>query len=171
VVELDGVVEVRRAGSDSWQRLDRQGQIRAGDSVRTGEDANVGLRFFSNNVTYLNANTELKIIALSIRRDGQERVITLDLMVGQLYSSGWPPDTELTRLSIQTPQAVVAVQAQGYDVLVDTSQGSEISVVKGCAEIVSYDAATKTSYRNQTGSACSTQPPAEDAPIAPVFEL
>jgi hypothetical protein len=171
VVEYSGLVEFQHPGSESWQPLDHESSLSAGDRIRTGQDGGVGLRFFDNNITYLGANTEIEIVALSIRRDGAQRIITLNQLTGQVYSSGWPPDTELTHLAIRTPHAVIAVQAQGYDVLIDTSQGTEISVIKGCAEIVSYDAATQTRYRNQTGAACGSQPPVQDAPIAPIHEL
>lgn len=170
VVELIGTAELQRAGSETWQSLANGSLISTGDRVRTGEGSSVGLQFFENNVTYLQSETQIEIIAFSARRDGQERVITLKQYNGQTYSSGWPPGDQITYLSIKTPDADVAVQALGYDLFIDTAgDDTEISVVKGCAEIVSYDAAAQTSYRQQTGSACSSPPPAQQEPVAPAY--
>jgi hypothetical protein len=167
LVEISGSAEYLPSGETAWKPLTNNILLDAGDKVRTGEDGSIGLQFFENNITYLGPNTQIELIVYSVRRDGQERVITLEQSTGQIYSSGWPPGTELTYLSVRTPQAVVAVQALGYDVVIDSGGKTEISVINGCAEIVSYDAATHTSHRQQTGSACSGRSSGQDAPIAP----
>lgn len=174
LVELSGTAEYQLAGTDTWQPLTKDVFLVAGDKVRTGENGSIGLQFFENNTTYLDSNTQVEIIAFSVRRDGRERVITLEQRSGQIYSSGWPPGEEITYLSVRTPEAVVAVQALGYDLVIDTASDTEISVIKGCAEIVSYDAATQTSYRQQTGSSCipdQAEPIAPDSDRVPAYEL
>jgi hypothetical protein len=174
LVELSGTAEYQLAGTDSWLPLTKDIFLVAGDKVRTGENGSIGLQFFENNTTYLGPDTHVEIIAFSVRRDGRERVITLEQRSGQSYSSGWPPGEEITYLSVRTPEAVVAVQALGYDLVIDTASDTEISVIKGCAEIVSYDAATQTSYRQQTGSSCipnQSEPIAPDNEIVPAYEL
>jgi len=167
LVELSGTAEYQPSGENTWKPLTNNILLDAGDKVRTGQDGSIGLQFFENNITYLGPNTQVEIIAFSARRDGQERVITLEQFSGQIYSSGWPPSTQFTHLSVRTPEAVVAVQALGYDVAIDTDGETEISVINGCAEIVNYDTATQTSYRQQTGSSCANQVPEQNAPIAP----
>ncbi len=173
VVEMSGTAEMQRVGSDSWQPVTINSRLSPGDKIRTGEDGEAGLRFFENNITYLTSNTQIEIIAFSDRRDGGERIITLKQLSGQIFSSGWPPGSELTYLVITSPQSVMTVQALGYDLMVDAGGNTEVSVINGCAEIVSYDVAANAGFRQQTGSICDRQPPMQEKPqpIVPIQEL
>jgi hypothetical protein len=98
-------------------------------------------------------------------------MITLKQVSGQMYTRAWPPASDTAQLEIITLEAVVAVQAQGYDVLIEPGRATQISVVKGCAEIIFSDPILQTSHRQQTGSGCEERQQDQAPQIIPQDRL
>lgn len=133
VVRADGDVRLKRAGQFMWEEVSERTQLRAGDQIRTGNQASAQLVYFDGTTMTVSAGTLLEIRDLF--RDPQRRTqrITERLAFGSLSASTQQTEGVTTVHEVATETASVkARKAAEFEVRYDQSRGrSEVLAFKG----------------------------------------
>jgi hypothetical protein len=133
VTLVEGEVHMMDAGNDSWQRLQVNAILKAGDKVRVLEQGRLELVLDNRSVLRLAASTTLEL--KEVERRPQKEKYRFALSVGKMW-------TRVTRLlgfgstyQVETPTAITAVQGTVYDLHVDPSQQTRVRVHAGNVQV------------------------------------
>lgn len=120
---IRGDVQIRRAGSEDWERASMNLPLVEGDEVTTSLDARLEIQFDSYNYLRLSENSYLKITTL--RDEG----IALSLPQGTLSLRAFEFNKDKTFFEIDAPKTTIAVQQPGmYRIDAGDSKSTEIRV-------------------------------------------
>jgi hypothetical protein len=120
---LRGDVQVRRAGSDDWERAALNLPLVEGDEITTSLGARLEIQFDTYNYLRLSENAYLKITTL--RDEG----IALSLPQGTLSLRAFEFNKDKTFFEIDAPKTTIALQQSGmYRIDAGDSRSSEIRV-------------------------------------------
>ncbi|MCC7072886.1 MAG: hypothetical protein IT383_16280 [Deltaproteobacteria bacterium] len=145
VAKADGMVEVRRQGSDLWQELSAGAVLAEDDAIRTGAGASVELEAGGHTVTML-AGTDVKVAELTA--DLTRYLLGSGLLAGAAPGAAGRTlqvDVEGTDVAVRASDGsfrmssngagTVAVAAQEGDVRV-AAKGKEVVLKKGERSLV-----------------------------------
>lgn len=120
---LKGDVQIKRAGSESWERAAQNLPIVEGDEITTSDDARLEIQFDSYNHLRLAENSYLKLTTL--RDDG----IAVSLPQGTLSLRVSEFNKDKKFFEIDAPKTTLAVQQAGmYRVDAGDDRSSEVRV-------------------------------------------
>ena len=122
LVSLQGIVEARQAGQNSWQRAKLDEAFCIGDSIRTGSKARAALVIASDN-TYVRLD---QLTTLTLAPEASDNGIFAELARGIAYFLTRTPRS----LKVQTPFVNAAVRGTEFVVRADSSQAS-VTVLEG----------------------------------------
>ncbi len=124
VHSVRGEVEIKKSGSDSWNRLDplSREKLQAGDELRTARASTVEI--------YMDDGSKVKIAPLSAFRMSEESSdsVSLGLFVGRVRS--WVKKFS-RKFEVRTPSAVCAVRGTDFMVSADADGNSRVEVYEG----------------------------------------
>jgi tetratricopeptide (TPR) repeat protein len=109
-VSVQGTVEVRRAGTTTWQATRLNDTYAAGDTIRVGDRSRADLAMLNQSVLRLNANTEVTVEPV---KDQQTGVVNLLRGATHFFSRG--PRS----LEVQTPFTIAGVRGTEFLVTVE----------------------------------------------------
>ncbi len=117
LAEVNGPVEVRLPGSDSWQVGTVGMLLRAGSEVRSGPGATAVLQYADGSQTYVGENAQVELLELNGRRDGRASKV-------RLVQSGGHTRHALAKghdsiVEVEAPGGVVGASSGDYEVDVD----------------------------------------------------
>ncbi len=138
LIRTSGTVEILPTGSETWQQASFDGQIEAGDRIRTGVLSTAALRFFDGSITNLEAETEVSVAQIRSRRDGSGKIIVLHQWVGRTYHSVEALVDMASRFQVETPAAVMAVRGTEFEITVD-GEATRVAVVQGVVDVTSQE--------------------------------
>lgn len=104
---LRGEAQIRRADSNSWERVTQNLPLVQGDEIATGRDARLEIQFNSQTYLRLAENSYFKVVTLS------DAGIAVSLPQGTLSLRVLEFDKERAFFEIDAPQTTVAVQRSG----------------------------------------------------------
>lgn len=123
---IDRAVEVKRAGSEEWNRARAGDFLNEGDTVRTGSRAEAEIVFLAGVEVLVSADTEFEVKPAEI-----ERPVATDL---ELLRGGVFTRTRGSAdMEVRTPQAVVAVR--GTEFGVEVSHLTQVYVLSGSVDV------------------------------------
>ena len=120
-----GDVEVRKAGSDTWEKLEKNYRLKNGDTLKTGPDSscNILLGNTAEAVVKAGENTEVAITA--------KNPVELELADGKLLTN-LTRDTRLKKFTVKTPVGACGIRGTGWEVSADKDNSTaEIDVFEG----------------------------------------
>ena len=134
-LQVQGAVDILVAGSSTWQPVEMDAQIEAGTRVRTGPAASARLVFFDGSTTDLAPDTEISIVQMRSRRQGEGKVIILQQRTGQTYYRVQPLLDADSRFEIETPSAVASVRGTEFALDVGADGATLVVVVEGLVNV------------------------------------
>ena len=160
--QVNGIVELMPAGSDTWRPASPGERVEAGSRVRTGPLSAATLAFFDGSTTGLEAEAEVTIVQMSSRR-GQDRVILLRQTLGQTRSRVQRMPDRASRFEIETPTAVVAVRGTEFTTAVEADGTTRVAVIEGLVEVTAQER-TVAVRAGQRTTAHPGRPPSTPTP-------
>ncbi len=117
LAEVNGAVEVRLAGSSSWQPGTAGMVLAEGSAVRSGPGATAVLQYADGSQTYLDENAQVELLELNGRRDGRASRV-------RLVQSGGRTRHRLAKghdsiVEVEAPGGVVGASSGDYEVDVE----------------------------------------------------
>jgi len=158
LAQIDGVVEIMPAGSDTWQPALAGWRVKAGDRVRTSLLSAATLIFFDGSTTDLQAETEITVVQTSSHRDGTGKVIVLRQTLGQTYNHAQSLSDRQSRFEIETPTALTAVRGTEFILTVEATGATHVSVIEGVVDVMAQGAIVAV-QAGQEVTVRSEQPP------------
>lgn len=131
LASTEGTVEVLRAGEGIWRTASPGAELHAGDQLRTQPGATATLVHFEGSEVRLEAETELSLMRLSSRPDGENQTIIVRQTSGQTTHTVKPLPTATARYEVVTPNALVAVRGTVFTVRVGPGGGLDVGVSEG----------------------------------------
>ncbi|MBN1810371.1 MAG: FecR domain-containing protein [Anaerolineae bacterium] len=128
-------MDILVAGSSTWQPVEVDTQIEAGDRIRTGSDSAVQLAFFDGSTTDLAPETEVSIVQMSSRKSGGGKVVVLQQWSGQTYHRVQPLLDAESRFEVETPSAVASVRGTEFALDVGADGTTLVIVVEGLVNV------------------------------------
>ncbi len=115
---VDGSVQMKAWGTDSYFDLSADTLVREGDEISSSADAQVIIEFFYGTIMRMDGNTH--VVFSSIENEDGDNKIFIDLLDGNLWFNQLYKSTDLTDLKIKLS-----------NLLVDSNQASVFSVGVG----------------------------------------
>jgi hypothetical protein len=156
--QLHGLTEIRSEGSDVWQRAQAGTRVKAGDQIRTGPLARATLTFFDGSVTILEADTEVVIVQIDVRRNNSDRMIMLRQRLGWTRSHVKPSSGQISHFVIKTPAAVTTARGTEFALDVETDGDTHIMVAKGAVDVTVKGSTTSVSAGEMTSILAAPSP-------------
>lgn len=138
--QMDGRVEIRLAGDETWHLAWAGERVKAGDHIRTAPQSTATLTFFDGSTTVMEAETEIAIVQASPQQGDDGRILVLRQVVGQTYNCVHQQRDTAARFAIETPAAVIAVHGTGFSLAVDSEGITYLVVVDGQVSVTVQDA-------------------------------
>ena len=137
--EVRGSVEVIPADGATWHPVFSGIEVGPGDRIRTGAQASVTIEFPDGSRTELDANTELTVVELRVRRDGGSRTVFLRQWLGRTQNYVHPMPAAASLFKIETPSGVAAVRGTRFVVEVAPDGQTHLEVNEGEVEVTAQD--------------------------------
>lgn len=128
LIEIEGIVEVRRKGAADWTRGKVGDQLQTGDSVRTRESSRLSMRLSDGSVI---RKGELTTVIVSPPKTGSEKP-TLDIIGGLLYFFSRDKRDET---QIRVPGAAGAIRGTEFSVAVGADGVALLTMIDGVVEL------------------------------------
>ncbi len=128
--EVQGPVEVRLSGSESWQPAAAGAMLSAGCAVRAGEGGRAVILYADGSRSYLVDSAEVQLLELSGRRNQGRTTIRLSQSAGHTQHQLASP---ASYLQVQVGDARAEASAAIYDVWVS---GGEMDVVASQGQVL-----------------------------------
>jgi Tfp pilus assembly protein PilF len=123
LVSAEGVVEVQRDQSTTWQRAVLNARLCRGDTIRVGARSRAAVALINDAVLRLDQNTTLRLLNVG---EAEEEESFLDLLLGAFQSFSRKP----RKLAINTPYINATIEGTEFVVRV-TPDSSEVTVFEG----------------------------------------
>jgi hypothetical protein len=130
---LEGSVEVRAAGGETWQKANAGQTLQVGDRIRVGSGGRAVIRWDGLGESELGANSELLVKSDTPVAGTDERSLGLRLEAGRMWS-------RLLRLIevdagfvVETPEIVATVRGTSFDISFENSR-TEVWVTESSVE-------------------------------------
>jgi hypothetical protein len=139
-----GGLLVQKAGSTDWIKGEVKMALKAGDSIKSGTEADAVITFFDGSTIELKADTQVEIATLVT---GKAKIIQLKQAIGETISKVEKLTDPAARYEIETPSAVagvrgssmlVSVASDGVTIVQNlegqisvTAQGTEVVIPLG----------------------------------------
>lgn len=159
--EVQGEVEIIPADEATWRPVSAGTEVQPGDRIRTGPGASVTMEFPDGSWTELDADTELTIVELRLRRDGGSRTVFLRQWLGRTENYVHPMPAAASWFKIETPSGVAAVRGTRFVVEVASDGQTHLEVSEGEVEVTAQD----LSVRAFMGEEVLIRPGAPPRPI------
>lgn len=156
-----GRVEVIPAEDATWRLVSTGAEVQSGDRIRTGPQGNVTIRFPDGSWTKLSANTELTVVELRLRRDGEGRTVFLRQWLGRTENYVHPMPAATSLFKVETPSGVAAARGTRFVVEVTADGQTHLEVNEGEVEVTARD----TVVRAFVGEQILIQPGAPPRPV------
>lgn len=127
VTSVNKKVDVKRVGTDIWNRIKVRDYLYEGDRIKAGKDAHAEVSFISGVGLYVKENTEIEIRETDSEVRGKDT--SIELFKGKLFNRV----KKLSNLEIRTPQAVAAVR--GTEFGVEVGDITRIYVIEGLVDV------------------------------------
>jgi tetratricopeptide (TPR) repeat protein len=121
-VSVQGDVELRQAGADSWVQIQPEEHLCAGDTVRVGPNSRASLQLSNQSVMRLNENTTFTLTALE--QEGKPFVV--EMLRGAAHFLSRKPRS----LDVNTPYTIAGVRGTEFFVGVEEGR-TDILVFEG----------------------------------------
>jgi hypothetical protein len=135
LTSLSGGVEVLPAGAGTWRAAFPGNELRSGDRVRTQPGATATLTYFEGSEVRLDGETELSLMRLSARPDGQNQTIIVGQTSGLTTHLVRPLPNDTARYEVDTPGAVITVRGTVFTVRVGARGALEVRVSEGAVAV------------------------------------
>lgn len=135
VLDARGKVEVTLANGRTTP-LDAETTLQAGDSIRTGPQSSVLLKFYDASELLLQSNSTLLLKTVSVDESSNLVDAQLNLQSGRLETKVTHRDDPRVRYEIRTPSAVAAVRGTEFRMAADSlTQTAYTEVTNGAVGV------------------------------------
>jgi hypothetical protein len=135
VSNISGTLEMWHPDGHTWLPVPVGARLAPGSRLRTGTGSAATLTFFDGSLTSLDADTQLILVQISRHRIGTCTVIILDQPLGMSHYSVPPLVAPGSCFRVQTPAAMMDVQATDFSVAVDDTGATSVMVMSGLVQI------------------------------------
>ncbi|MGD1996892.1 MAG: FecR family protein [Anaerolineae bacterium] len=158
LAQVNGVVKVLAAGSETWRSVSEDEPLEEGDRIRTGASSSASLVLFDGSVIELAGETEVAVTQMRSHRDGSGRVIVLSQWVGEMRNRVQPSSGVPSRFEVETPLAIAAVSGTEFTTAVENDGTTHVTVDEGMVNVTAQDV-TITLKRGQETTVRPGHPP------------
>ncbi|MDA8130725.1 MAG: FecR family protein [Elusimicrobia bacterium] len=136
IYQLQGSVEVRKAGEEDWLKAVKGLPLRQGDSLRTGGRSWCEMLLRDGTFIRLDQNSETG--AEELRADDEGRAFGFSFLKGRaVWLVAKLKGKVLSRFTVRTPSAVCAVRGTEFAVSVSTDGASQVGLFEGKVALTS----------------------------------
>ncbi|MCV6627294.1 MAG: FecR domain-containing protein [Cellvibrionaceae bacterium] len=128
---IKGAAELERASGGEREVVTAATEIRLGDTLRTGANSSIAVRFADKSVVTINEDSVIRFDHLSAHGSTGMVDSRIKLLKGRLSSTVTPAKGPGSRFEIHTPSAISAVRGTAYRAVVAEGEVSNIEVVEG----------------------------------------
>ena len=132
---MAGSAEVHPKGLTVWQPLQDGDYVKAGDTVRTGEESTVELRWVDGTRMRLAPHTTVEVRKCTFHQIEDTQTSLFYLRLGQIWVRLTKKLTTDSRFEVQTPTAVAGVRGTVFSVAVAPDGRTDISVYEGMVQV------------------------------------
>lgn len=150
VADASGITQLQTNQDAAWQPLEASRVLEQGHRIRTGDPANVTVRFSGGGTTSLGPNSELEIAQLGVRRDGTGEVVVLHQAAGSTHNRVDGQRDSGLLFTIETASASVMVRGTDFKVHVDLDNSTSVVVLAGVVSVTGGDATVKVTAGQAT---------------------
>lgn len=130
IVSAKGDGWVRFVREEEWRQALIEQLLTAGDALRTGSYGKMDVLFIDG--TQIKVHTKTDLIIKEVRKPGEKRGTSLALKVGEIWSRA---KSAPESLKIETPSATAAIRGTDWDIAVDESGASYLTVLAGTVDL------------------------------------
>ncbi len=127
----EGTVELKKATAESFVALGAADYVRAGDTIRTGEDSTVTLNWANGERILMGPLTTLQVLKCQMNRTSQAETSVFRLDVGHIWIRILKILSGQSKFEIHTPTATAGVRGTVFSVGVDANGETEVEVFDG----------------------------------------
>jgi hypothetical protein len=135
VADASGITQVQTGRDAAWQLLTTGWALEPGHRIRTGDPASVTVRFPGGGSTSVGPNSELEIVQLGVRRDGNGEVVVLQQAAGSTHTMVERLADSTTLFEIDTAGASVVAHGTEFKVLVSPDGSTSAIVLEGAVAV------------------------------------
>jgi hypothetical protein len=136
VDKVEGKAEVQRQGKGPWFRLEEEHYVRTGDMVRTGDDGRVEIRWLDGTRIRVEPGSCLKVRKCTMNTLKKSKRSEFRLDVGKVWIRIIKRLSPDSKFEIATPTTTAAVRGTIFNVAVDNSGATSVSVFEGTVNVV-----------------------------------
>jgi len=141
VAGISGQVEYKTIGSRAWEALYEGAELKAGDRIKSGFEANAVLRFPDNSRTAIDSDSQLAILQLSDANDGNGQIVVLHQYSGSTEHDIQPQEGGDSWFEVETSAASIKVVGTKFGVGITDYQATVVTVTEGTVEVQGEGAA------------------------------
>lgn len=130
IKDLTGVVDIKKAGMDSWVPAERGVQLTSGDSIRTTLDSAADIMFENGSVIRLDEETTLGVEELAenvekarflyfFDRNVTAKKTKLKLDEGNITAAIAPIGSSKSKFTVETPRGIAGVRGTNWYISMD----------------------------------------------------
>lgn len=133
VIALEGKVEAKSEGSQSWRVLNLKDDVYEKDTIKTGEDSQVEIFFVDETTVSIGPETTIKIEKLMCSPAKNYREGNFELIMGKARFDVGRLFSKDSTFEVRTPTAVAGVKSTRFIVWVTSSSElmTRLAVIKG----------------------------------------
>jgi ferric-dicitrate binding protein FerR (iron transport regulator) len=124
-----GLVQVKHMGS--WSPAINNMELYQSDSIRTGVNSSASIILFKGSIIRLDENTEVTLVEII---QEEENSVSIQQNAGRTWNTV-QKISGIDNYEIQTPTTVASVRGTSFDVNVNESGGTIVSVIRGIVNI------------------------------------
>jgi uncharacterized protein YfaP (DUF2135 family) len=163
-----GEVSVQTRGQTDWRSLKLNGEVKAGDRIRTALASRVELTMPDGTVLKINENTIFDVNEIKTPEKDNEDKFSFTLWAGNMWAKFKKVVSTRQKRLIESPSAVVAIRGTTLEIDVDFDQRTRVRVEEGRVVVTSKEADGEVSVgSNQETTVNKGQPPTPPTDYTP----
>lgn len=131
---VTGSVEIKKAGTDTYQALSTSQQVAPGDSIRSGEESRAEIHWGDRGITRIEPKTEIVVEAMPEQDAVTKSSIKLHLLSGKIWSRVVKLLDVQSSVQVRTDTVVATVRGTAFGVA-EASGGLESAVTESVVQI------------------------------------
>jgi len=136
VAEVLGEASYKKAGSIEWINIEKNQELFAGDTVKTGKNGKVSINFFDNSIAHIGPDSEVTISENQIDKNNYSKInVKLFVIVGRVWSRIIQLSDKEATYEVGSNNTVATVRGTIFDYIVDQVGATQVSSVENAVAI------------------------------------
>lgn len=159
VTMVEGDVSVKKDGEESWNAIDGDTVVKAGDQIKTGARSSCVIVWSKENTIKLSSFSTMRIERLEKNPMMRAENSEMNLWTGKMYARAQKLKTDDSSFEIRTPTAIAGVRGTKLSVEVGADEASSIMCFDGLVAVRGAAGGEVLLQRKQKTTVTKDQPP------------